>query len=279
MTTAPRPAAQSIFSRNGSIAASFQDEKMLPRVIIGLALCLWLLLAVPALAQDPPALALRDERLGYIVPLPQGWSEVTDQSRVEHYVRKVCAFLAGGKNAPDMPVLAGASGIRAAALPEDTAASPALVVFLLDYAALGLNAETVRELAENSEAVAANLANALQHAYLDVFPRSIMVNSYLGEDFFSLNLRSLPEGGAARNQHFKLILTSAGALILMTLYEGPEDAAYDSAIAASVRETIIMPEHALHQVKPPYKASFADYLLVGAALLATVVILRKAFVK
>ncbi|MDR2668899.1 MAG: hypothetical protein LBC14_02960, partial [Desulfovibrio sp.] len=106
-----------------------------------------------------------------------------------------------------------------------------------------------------------------------------MVNSHLGDDFFSLNLRSVTdfadEAGTTGNRHLKVMLTVNGALVLMTVYNGLPDAAYDEAVAASVRAMRVLPEKSLQRVNPPYQASLSDYLMfVGALIFFVYIVLR-----
>jgi hypothetical protein len=173
-------------------------------------------------------------------------------------------------------VIRGASAIRGAFLPDSAPASPALILFSLDYATLGLNAETVKDMAKKSQAVAASLADAVQESYQELFPRSIMVNSALGDDFFILNLRSVldfsQEEATTRNRLIRMTLTAHGALLLMTLYDGPPQTIYDRDIAASVRALRILPDKAVQTLRPPFEASFLDYLLLIAAIIFAVVL-------
>ncbi|MCL1939287.1 MAG: hypothetical protein FWG04_01315 [Desulfovibrionaceae bacterium] len=192
----------------------------------------------------PTQVIWHDAVAGYMLTLPPDWREAGDRRRVEELARRVCAVFIQGDTIPR------AIHMRAAEFPDDTTASPALVVFALNYNALGLDRKAAQNVAQDSKSVVIALANALQQAYKQVFPYSIMINHHLGDDFFSLNLRSAPDkpekdSETTRNQHLKLMLTSEGALILMTLYDGPPLAAYDSPIAAAVRSLLILPEKSL----------------------------------
>jgi hypothetical protein len=173
----------------------------------------------------------------------------------------------------------GATRIRGAVLPDDAAAAPALVVFALAYAELGLDTKAVQEIAKDSQSLTATLANALQESYLRMFPKSILVNSHLGDDFFSLNLRTVTdfadEAGTTRNRHLKVALTVDGALVLMTVYDGLPVAAYDEAVAASVRALRVLPEKTLQRVNPPFQASLPDYLMLAGALVFFVYIVLR----
>jgi hypothetical protein len=230
---------------------------------------LWALfpLCLSARAGEPPAL-LRDDAAGYILPLPAGWQEITDQRILEDMARRVCVILV-----PD------SGSLRGAAFSSDKAAAPALVVFALKYATLGLDTDALKEISKDSESVTATLANALQEAYKQAFPQSIMLNNHLGNEFFSLNLRTVldftDEQNSTRNRHLKVMLTLDGVLVLMTLYDGPPVAAYDAAIAASVREMLIFPDKQLQRVNPPFKASFLDYLLVTVSIVAVVYVIKR----
>lgn len=235
----------------------------------------WLFIPSPLSAQEAPAPPLlRDDGAGYELPLPSSdWLEITDARLLEEQARRVCVvFMRDG-------VIRGASSMRGAFLPDSAPASPALIVFALDYASLGLDAEAVKDLAQKSRAVAATLANAVQESFLELFPGSIMVNSYLGEDFFALNLRSVldfsQEEATTRHRLIRLTLTAHGALVLMTLYDGPPQAEYDRDIAASVRALRILPENALQNVRPPFEASFLDYLMLIGVILLAVYIARR----
>jgi hypothetical protein len=226
---------------------------------------LLLLLPLPARSgEGAPALVLRDDVAGYALPLPAGWREVDDPDMLESLVRRVCVVFTSDGGIP------GASRVRGAVRPDDAAAAPALIVFALAYAELGLDSKAVREIAKDSPSVTANLANALQESYLRMFPQSIMVNSHLGDDFFSLNLRTVTdfadEAGTTRNRILKVALTVDGALVLMTVYDGLPVAAYDEAVAASVRALRVLPEKTLRSVDPPYQASLPDYLMLAGAL-------------
>jgi hypothetical protein len=230
------------------------------------ALLLLTLFPLPARSAEgaPAPRVLRDDVAGYVLSLPPGWREVDDPGMLEALVRRVCVVFA-----PD-GMIPGATRIRGAVLPDDAAAAPALVVFALAYAELGLDGNAVREIAKDAKSVTATLANALQESYLRMFPQSIMVNSHLGDDFFSLNLRTVTdfadEAGTTRNRHLKVTLTVNGALVLMTAYDGPPVAAYDEALAASVRSLRALPEKALQRVNPPFQASITDYLMLAGAL-------------
>jgi hypothetical protein len=235
----------------------------------------WSFLPSPLNAQEAPAHPfLRDEGAGYELPLPSAdWREITDARLLEEQARRVCVvFMRDG-------VIRGASSMRGAFLPDSAPASPALILFTLEYATLGLDAEAVKDMAEKSRAVAATLANAVQESFRELFPGSIMINSYLGEDFFLLNLRSVldfsQEAATTRNRYIRMTLTARGALVLMTLYDGPPQAEYDRDIAASVRTLRILPDKALQSVRPPFEASFLDYLLLIAAILFVVYLARR----
>ncbi|MDR1489507.1 MAG: hypothetical protein LBS65_03325 [Desulfovibrio sp.] len=235
----------------------------------------WLFLPSPLKAQDEPAPPLlRDDVAGYELPLPSsGWREISDVRLLEEQARRICVvFMRDG-------IIPGASLMRGAFLPDSAPASPALILFTLEYATLGLNAEAVKNMAEKPRGVAASLANAVQESYLELFPRSVMVNSYLGDDFFSLNLRSVldfsQEEATTRNRHIRMTLTAHGALVLMTLYDGPPQAEYDRGIAASVRTLRILPDKGLQNVRPPFEASILDYLLLISAIFFTVYLARR----
>jgi hypothetical protein len=172
--------------------------------------------------------------------------------------------------------------MRGAVLPDSAPASPAMVVFALPYAVLGLDQQAVRNIAKNAEAsqrVAASLADAMQLSYKERFPRSIMINNQLGEDFFALNLRSVldfaDEAASTRNRRMKMALAASGAVVLMAQYDGPPREDYDAAIAAGVREMIILPEQALRSVNPPFQPSPLDYALLCAAILAVFIFVRR----
>jgi hypothetical protein len=233
-------------------------------------LSLWALfpLCPPAGADAPAPALLRDDAAGYVLPLPAGWQEITDPRILEDIVRRVCVVLV-----PD------GGSLRAAALPSDKIAAPALVVFTLKYATLGLDTDALQKISKDSEAVTATLANAMQEAYKQAFPQSIMINSHLGDDFFSLNLRTVldfaDEKGTTRNRHLKLMLALDGVLVLMTLYDGPQVEAYDVAIAASVREMRILPDKLLQKINPPFEASFLDYLLLILSIISVVYIIKR----
>jgi hypothetical protein len=106
-----------------------------------------------------------------------------------------------------------------------------------------------------------------------------MVNSSLGEDFFSLNLRSVldfsREAATTSNRQIRLTLTAHGALVLMTLYDGPPRAEYDRDIAASVLALRILPDETLQNMRPPFEASFLDYLLLIAVMIFAVHLARR----
>ena len=223
--------------------------------------------------QETSSSLLRDEAGGYILPLQQGWQEVTDTSTLQELVSRLCPFFVSGEGIP------GASHIRGAVYPDDAIARPAMVVFTLDYSVLGLGRADVQDIAKDSPTAIASLANAIQTAYSESYPQSIKINSHQGEDFFSLNLRSVldfdNEAGTTRNQHIKVVLSAKGALVMVTLYEGLANSAYDSAIAASVREMRALPESALQHVNPPFQPSFFDYVLVFVAVIFVVIIVRR----
>ncbi|MDR1686400.1 MAG: hypothetical protein LBR82_08195 [Desulfovibrio sp.] len=229
------------------------------------ALLILLLFPLPARSgEGAPAPVLRDDVAGYVLPLPAGWREVEDPGVLEALVRRVCVVFTSDGG------ISGATRIRGAVPADDAAAAPALVVFALGYAELGLDTGAVKEIAKDSQSLTATLANALQESYLRMFPQSIMVNSHLGDDFFSLNLRTVTdfadEAGTTRNRHLKVMLTVNGALVLMTVYNGLPDAAYDETLAASVRALRVLPEKILQSVNPPYRASLLDYLMLAGAL-------------
>jgi hypothetical protein len=238
-----------------------------------MAMLVLVLLPLPLHGEEgPEQFLMRDDAAGYVLALPPGWREVSDSRQTRELALRVCSLFTYGDSIP------GASNMRAATFPDDPQAAPAMVVFALDYAALGLSEEAVKEIAKDSEAAIAALANAIQDSYLQKFPQSIMVNNHLGEDFFSLNLRSImdparPEA-STRNQHLRMMLTMHKALILMTLYDGPPNALYDEVIATSVRETLILPEQNLQKVIPPREVSVLDYVLMGAALVAVFYVVR-----
>jgi hypothetical protein len=250
---------------------------------VGVRICLavlffvvWSFIPSPLNAQDEPAppLLLQDDGAGYVLPLPSSdWREITDARLLEEQARRVCVvFMRDG-------VIRGAASMRGAFLPDSAPASPALIVFTLDYATLGLGAENVKDMAKRSRAVAATLANAVQESYRELFPRSIMVNSHLGEDFFSLNLRSVldfsNEAATTRNRHIRMSLTAHGALVLMTQYDGPPNVAYDAALAASVREMRVLPGKEVRAVLPPFEASFFDYALILGAMVFVFFLMRR----
>ena len=246
---------------------------------IRLALCLavaWLLFPPCPQAQEAaPRSLLRDDAAGYVLPLPSGWREITDAGQLAEVAGRVCAVFMRGNSIP------GASRMRGAILPDSAPASPALVVFVLDHAAaLGLDVQSVQNIAKDARKILAPLANALQESYKQMYPASIMINSQLGDDFFALNLRSVldfaDEAASTRNRRIKVMLTAAGAVVLTTQYDGPLDAERDAAIAASVREMIVLPEKNLQSVIPPYQASFLDYALLCAAILFVVILVRRA---
>jgi len=245
---------------------------------IWLAFCLafvWLLLPLCPQAQEAaPRDMLRDDAAGYILLLPPGWREITDAGQLAEAAGRVCAVFMRGDAIP------GASCMRGAILPDSAPASPALVVFALDHAAaLGLDAQSVQDIAKNPRKFLAPLANALQESYKQMYPASIMLNSQLGDDFFVLNLSSVldfsDEAGSTRNRRIKVMLTAAGAVVLTTQYDGPFDAKFDAPIAASVREMIVLPEKNLQSAAPPYEASFLDYALLCAAILFVVMLVRR----
>jgi hypothetical protein len=223
--------------------------------------------------EEPPPLLLQDDAAGYVLPLPAGWREITDPSGLEEIVRRVCSFFASDGR------IKGASSLRGAVFPEDAAAAPALVVFALDYAVLGLDRTAVQEIAKTSREVAAALANALQKSYMQEFPQSIMLNHHLGDDFFSLNLRTVlnfeDEAGTTRNRNLKVLLAEGGALVLMAGYDGPFNTAYDAAIAASVRAMAVLPEKKLENVNPPFQSSFLDYAMILGTILFIVYLVRR----
>jgi hypothetical protein len=238
------------------------------------ALLLPMLFPFPARSgEGVPALVLRDDVAGYVLPLSANWREVDDPDMLEALVRRVCVVFASDSGIP------GATRICGAVLPDDAAAAPALVVFALAYAELGLDAGAMQEIAKDSQSLTATLANALQESYLRMFPQSIMVNSQLGDDFFSLNLRTVTdfadEAGTTRNRRLKVALTVDGALVLMTVYDGLPVAAYDEAVAASVRALRVLPEKALQRVNPPFQASLLDYLMLAGALVFFVYIVLR----
>jgi hypothetical protein len=225
------------------------------------------LLPSPLYGEETPSpLIIRDDSAGYVMALPEGWQEVSDPRLRQELALRVCSLFVSGN------AINGASHIRAAVLPSDPKAAPALVVFALEYSALGLTEEAIKEIAKDSEEVTATLANAIQVSYMQKFPQSIMINNHLGDDFFSLNLRtvldSADQAASTRNRHLRMMLTLNKALILMTVYDGPPNAGYDEAIAASVREMLVLPEQNLQRANPPYEASPLDYLLLAAALVA-----------
>jgi hypothetical protein len=235
------------------------------------ALLLLTLSPLPARSgESAPAPMLRDDVAGYVLPLPAGWREVDDPGMLEALVRRVCVVFASNG------VIPGATRIRGAVLPDDAAAAPALVVFALAYAELGLDNKAVQEIAKDAQSLTATLANALQESYLRMFPQSIMVNSHLGDDFFSLNLRTVTdfsdEAGTTRNRHLKVALTVNGALVLMTVYDGLPVAAYDEVLAASVRALRVLPEKNLLHAGPPFHASALDYLMLASAIVLFVYI-------
>lgn len=142
----------------------------------------------------PSVVVLRDEAAGYVLPLPPGWRELAGPDQLRDLIPRVCVLFSTDGGIP------GSSSLRGAVLPDEAAASPALIVFALDYALLGLDSEAAREIAKDSRSVTATPANALQESYLRLFPRSIRINHHLGENFFSLNLRRpplLPAGARA----------------------------------------------------------------------------------
>ncbi|MDR2727335.1 MAG: hypothetical protein LBC10_05020 [Deltaproteobacteria bacterium] len=238
------------------------------------AAALWLLFPACVPAQEAESrLVLRDEAAGYALLLPADWQEVTDADLLDDLVRRIGGmFLQHGR-------IPGAAYMRGALLPDSAPASPALIVFTLGYEAFGLGAKNVLDIADDSKIIARGLANVLQTSYLQHYPNSIMIDNYLGDDFFSLNLRSVldfaDEAGTTRNRYIKVALVASGVVILMAQYDGPPDPQRDPTIAACVREMIIVPEKTLQSVKPPYQASFLDYVLfVGAALVVFVVVRR-----
>ncbi|MDR3176444.1 MAG: hypothetical protein LBU06_07940 [Desulfovibrio sp.] len=228
-------------------------------------LALWgLCFIIPHARAEEAPVVLRDDVAGYVLPLPSGWREVDDPDVLEYLVRRVCVVFMSNGGIP------GASRVKGAVLPDDAATAPVLVVFALTYADLGLDNSAVQEIAKDSRALTTNLANALQESFLRMFPQSIMINNHLGDDFFSLNLRTVAdfadEAGTTRNRHLKVMLTLNGALVLMTLYDGLPNAVYDEALATSVRAMRVLPEKSLQRATSPFKASPLDYLLLVGAI-------------
>ncbi|MDR0826323.1 MAG: hypothetical protein LBN33_00360 [Desulfovibrio sp.] len=236
-----------------------------------LALCS-LFPALARAAEDMAAAVLRDEAAGYILPLPAGWREVTDPGLLEDLVARVRAVFVLDA-AGDVPFL------RGAVLPDDAQASPALMVFALDYTAFNLDKNAVQAIANDPQALTAAMANAMQEAYKENFPQSILINSHLGDDFFSLNLRTVldfaDERGTTRNRWIKVTFSVDRVLVLLTLYDGPPHAAYDESIASSVRAMRVLPEKALNKVLPPREITWLDYVLVVVAGLVCVFLILR----
>lgn len=243
---------------------------------IALVVCvLSVVFAHPAKAQEEPKQhsLVEDTATGYALTLPLTWREVTEPAALEKLVNTTCAlFLSKGRPA-------GMSAPRGFALPGDTPATPRLAIFALDYAALGLRQSDVAQIATSPTSFVAGLANAMQTSYLELFPQSIMVNSHLGEDFFTLNLRSVldfaDEHGTTQNRHLKVMLTATGAIVLLTLYEGPPTPEHDQVIPSIVRTLRVVPEKAISTVNPPYQASFLDYALFLAAIAFVIFLIRR----
>lgn len=208
-------------------------------------------------AEGAQRAVLLDSEAGYMAPLPAGWEEAgPDQARAAA-LRAGALFVVDG-------AIPGASGIRGALYPADAAAAPVLAVFTLDYAALGLAAAAADKVAEDARSVAAALSLALQEEYARRFPRSILVHTALGEDYFSLQLRT--EDDPPCNRHLKVMLAARGAVALAAQYDGPVNTAYEIALAGSVRETRILPGHTLQSRLPAYRPGLLDYLLLPAAV-------------
>jgi len=225
-------------------------------------------------AEEPSRMVLHDEAAGYLLPLPAGWREVTGSGELEELVRRVAAvFLCVDGTVP------GARHLRGAFLPDGGRAAPALVVFSLEYAGLGLSREAVQAIAKDARTATAGLANGIQESFMHRYPQSILVNKELGDDFFSLSVRSVgdfaDEEGTTRNQHLKVMLTAGGALVLAALYEGPPDAGYDTALGGAVRELMVLPEKSLQRVNPPAGVGFLDYLMIAAAIVFAVILVGK----
>ena len=233
---------------------------------------LWGLFPSISHAQDEPLL-LRDDSVGYVLALPSKWIELSGEAAVTEQVNRLCSFFIKEGEIP------GAFSLRAALLPEDEVASPAMVIFSLSYPSLGLRHEEVQEMAKDSEAITAGLANALQTSYMQAFPQSIMINNHLSEEFFSLNLRTVldfeNEQETTRNRYLKVMLTAVGAVVLVAQYDGPPNSTYDRLIATSVRNLGVLPEKALRTVNPPFKPTIFDYILLFFAVIAVVILVRK----
>ena len=244
--------------------------------VVAFSLALWCCLFPVNLRADGGEggqIILRDVEAGYVLPLPVGWREVTDSSALDSLVRRVCSMFMTGDDKANLTY------VRGAILPVDQKASPALVVFALDYASLGLNEAALKDITTESQTLTAGLANATQTLYMQHFPHSVKLYDRLGDDFFSLHLRTIldlaDEQATTRNRYIKMLLTSERVIVLMTLYDGPSVANYEVALAKCVRELLPLAEKSLDKVNPPYQASGFDYLLVVLAIIVAVYVLRK----
>ena len=242
--------------------------------VAAILLVLWCLPPASLRAEGEAAqIIFRDDQAGYVLPLPVGWQEVTDTKALDSLVRRLCSIFMTGDR------IANANHLRGAILPGDQKASPALVVFSLDYySSLGLSIEAVKDIAKEPQVLMASLANSIQQLYLQHFPQSILINHRLGDDFFVLTLRTVldfaDEPGTTRNRYIKMMVTSTRLLVLMTLYDGPTVTDYEVVIAKCVREMLVLSDRSidkvnLHEVTP------LDYVLVILALLVAVIVIRK----
>ena len=214
---------------------------------------------------EEPRLHLRDDEAGYVVLLPDGWREVTDPLALKKLLDRVGVLFA------KEGVISGASHIRGAVFADDARAAPALAVFALDYAGIGLTSNALDEMARDTRRVGAALADAMQVEYLKLFPQTVLVNSVLGEDYFYMHLRSVldpaDEQGSTRNRYIKLIFGAHVALMVLAQYDGPQNINYELALAKSTRESTALPEKKIRTRLPPYEASFLDYLMLVAAVI------------
>lgn len=216
---------------------------------------------------------LQDDQAGYSVSLPIAWEELRDLGSLNSIIPRVCEPFVENGHIP------GATGLHGAVLSGRSTASPAVAIFALDYTSLGLTRNFIERMAETPEAITVPLSEALQKLYLERFPQSVMTANKPGEDYFSLNLRTVSdltnEKETTRNRQLKVLLTADGAVMLMSIYDGPPDGKYETDIAFIMRGLRHLPEKSLKTLVPPYETSFFDYILVFGCVLIVFFVIRR----
>lgn len=220
---------------------------------------------------------IADEWAGYGIYLPPGWKPVSDKEKILEIAKDVAAFSYRNDGRDSM-----FANAQAAIFP-DAPGNPAMVFYWMDYRMLGISKEALGELAKTPEDLVSTAANALQMAYRDVFPNSIMINSYLENDTFILNLRSVVdfnnEEETTRNQTIRMIFGKDAVVVVASLYTGPPNAEYDEEISKAIREMYVNPEKTLEKAVPPFEAGIVDYLSWAGILLVVLYLIGKGKLK